>query len=609
MKPQRGAIADRDSRAAQRTSAWRLAHGCSGLTSRLVLAHVEREANANTVQEMLAALGMGELEDRLRDENSWFSFDTKLALFNAAERTLGDPHVAEHIGASALELSVGLALKRTLRALGTPTLVYSNVARANSKFNWAHELAVVDEGPGWMRMRYADVSGAGYHRHDCEYTKGLLATVPQLFGLPLARVKQTTPGLDGDTCVEFDIRWTTGTHGLKRAAIGLAAGAGVAATASALLDPALLTVVAGVLAVGELGIAARAMRFMGRRLCLLELRVREQDDAAERLLSSLEDLSSDLRLDDVLDQITAKAQTAVGGKEFVLLLADGIKMRADRRSGIPAASLPALELWAAQHQKLLLEQGAVVIDDLRTEEALVNVPLHEGMPFGSMCAAPLVFGDGLLGVLVALAHGSTVFLPGDADALSAYAAHAAIALTNAQLVDRLEHQAAEDPLTGLANRRAFYEACAVESSRTQRSSSELSIMVLDLDYFKAINDEHGHLYGDQVLVGVADALRSSIRRHDTVARMGGEEFAILMPEADADAAYQMAERVRAAIACVDIQGGSLSCSAGVVSASVAHALPSDLLDLADKALYEAKRAGRDRTATNPGTRHPATKVA
>jgi diguanylate cyclase (GGDEF)-like protein len=91
--------------------------------------------------------------------------------------------------------------------------------------------------------------------------------------------------------------------------------------------------------------------------------------------------------------------------------------------------------------------------------------------------------------------------------------------------------------------------------------------------------------------------------------MGGEEFAILMPEANADAAYEMAERVRAAIARVPIERDRLTCSAGVVSASVAHASPADLLDLADKALYEAKRSGRDRTATSRGARRATTKVA
>ncbi len=605
----RGDSEELDSQDGQVTSAWRLEHSCSGLTSQLILAHVEREGGGQAVKQMLAAAGLEGVEERLRDENSWFSYETKLALFMGAEQVLGDPDIAEHVGASALDLSVAMALKRTLRALGTPALVYGNVARANAKFNWAHELVVIDRGDGFMRMRYSDVSGAGYHPYDCAYTKGLLATVPQLFGLPLARVRQTSCGAEGAHCCEFDIRWTAGTQDLKRAAAALAVGAGALVAASALIDPALLPLAVGVFAVGEIGIAVRAMRFMARRLRLLELRVREQDDAAERLLSSLEDLSSDIRLDEVLDQITAKAQSAVGGKEFVLLLDDGGEMRADRHSGIPAATLAALEAWAEQHHKRLRERGAVVIDDLRTDAALVNVPLDERMPFGSMCAAPMVFREGLLGVLVALAHGSTVFLPGDAETLSAYAAHAAIALTNARLVDRLEHQAAEDPLTGLANRRAFYEACAAESSRMQRDGGGLSIVVLDLDHFKEINDEHGHLFGDQVLVGVADAMRSSIRRHDTVARMGGEEFAILMPDADADAAYEMAERVRGAIARIPIAHGDLSCSAGVVSEPVGEASPAELLDLADKALYEAKRAGRDRTATSRGRRRGSAVVS
>jgi diguanylate cyclase (GGDEF)-like protein len=220
------------------------------------------------------------------------------------------------------------------------------------------------------------------------------------------------------------------------------------------------------------------------------------------------------------------------------------------------------------------------------------------MPLGSMCAAPLVFRDGLLGVLAALAHGSTVFLPGDAAGLSAYAAHAAIALSNARLVNRLEHQAAEDPLTGLANQRAFHHVCAAEFSRAQRTGAEVSIVMLDLDHFKAINDAHGHLYGDRVLLGVAEALRASSRGRDAVARMGGEEFAILLPDADADSAYEIAERARCAIALVPVASAALSCSAGVATASPSDASPVDLLALADSALYEAKRHGRGRTVAS-----------
>jgi diguanylate cyclase (GGDEF)-like protein len=597
----RDEIEDTATRGAEVPSAWRRDHAGSGLTSRLILSYVEREAGGQAVERVLARAGLSDAEERLRNENCWFSYKTKLALWSAAEEVLGDLEVAQHVGAAALDLSVAMGLKRALRALGTPGFVYGNVVRANAKFNWAHELVVIDRDAGRVRLRYTDVCGVGYHHYDCDYTRGLLATVPQLFGLPPARVAHPVCGARGGPWCEFEVHWTTGMHGLRRAAVALAAGAAGLAGAGALAEPVLMPVAAGILVAGELGVAARAMSFMHRRLRVFELRVREQDDAAERLLSSLEDLSSDLRLDEVLDQITAKAQTAVGGKEFALLLADDDKMRADRHSGIPTASLDALESWAQENRESLLEDGTVVIDDLAAHPALAGLPRHARMPLGSICAAPLVFRDQLLGALAALAHGSTVFLPGDSAALSAYASHAAIALSNARLVDRLERQAAEDPLTGLANQRAFYCAYAAEVSRAQRAGSEVSIVMLDLDHFKAINDAHGHLYGDQILLAVADALRGSMRGHDTIARMGGEEFAILLPDADANAAFDIAERARSAIARVPVARRTLSCSAGVATASPADARPVDLLGLADNALYRAKRLGRDRTVTSPNT--------
>jgi diguanylate cyclase (GGDEF)-like protein len=575
---------------------WRREHAGSGLTSRLILTYVEREAGGQAIREVLESANLSEAEAQLLDENHWFSYETKLRLWSAAEEVLGDPHVAEHVGAAVLELSVAMGLKRTLRALGTPAFVYGNVARANAKFNWAHQLEVVSKDATSVRMRYVDLADVGYHRYDCEYTTGLLSTVPSLFDLPRAHVVHSVCGASGGACCEFEARWTNGTQGLTRAALAVAAGGGVLATASALAEPKLLAVAAGVLAAGELAIAARAIGFMHRRLRSLERRVAEQDDAAERLLSSLQDLSSDLRLEEVLEQITERAQTAVGGQQFALLLDDDAGMRPDRHSGIPLSSLALLASWAEAHRAPLLGQGAIVIDDLATDALLAKLPREAQAPFGSICAAPLVFRDRLLGVLVALAPGSTVFLPADVAALSAYAAHASIALSNARLVERLQRQAAEDPLTGLYNQRAFFRQCAVEFGRGERSGASVSIVMLDLDFFKKINDDHGHPYGDQILLGVADALRDSVRKQDTVARMGGEEFAMLLPETDATTAYELAERARAAIAGVPVNGNPLSCSAGVAAMSSGDTTaPLDLLELADKALYQAKHLGRDRT--------------
>ncbi|HEU4978684.1 MAG TPA: diguanylate cyclase [Solirubrobacteraceae bacterium] len=570
-------------------------HACSGLTTRLILSYVEREGGRRAVDGALARAGLTGAEAQLRDENAWFAYDDKIALWSAAEEELGDPLIARHAGASVLDFTVGMTLKRALRALGTPEFVFRNVVRANAKFNWAHRLDVLDRGGTRVRLRYLDVSGCGYHRYDCDYTGGLLATIPQLFGLPPARVTHSVCGSRGGSCCEFEVEWTAGLQHHRRAALAIGA-AGLAASAAAVAaDPGLVPFALAGLAAGELGVAARALRFTGRRLGVLEARVREQDDAADRLLSSLSDLSADLRLDEVLDKITAKAQGAIDGKQFALLLVHGGEVRADRHSGIPPASVAALERWAARNSAALLEHGAIVIDDLACDAELAALPRDRELPLGSICAAPLVSRDQLLGVLVALAHGSTVFLPGDLSALSAYAAHAAIALTNAHLVGRLEREAAEDPLTGLANPRTFQRICAAEFSRAAREGSVLAIVVLDLDHFKAINDAHGHPYGDRVLRDAGVALRGAVRPHDTVARLGGEEFALLLPATVTQDALAVAERARAAIAAIASEGRPLTASAGIASGSPHGTTAEQLLAAADGALYEAKRRGRDCT--------------
>ena len=241
------------------SSAWRREHAGSGLTSRLILTYVEREAGAQAVKRMLARAGLSDAEERLRDENYWFSYETKLALWSAAEEVLGDPEIAEHVGSAAIDLSVATGLKHSLRALGTPAFVFGNVVRANAKFNWAHELVLLQRSPGYVRMRYSDIAGVGYHRYDCDYTKGLLATVPQLFGLPPASVTHPLCGARGDGCCEFEVRWTSDTQGLRRLAVALAAGAAALAGAGALAEPVLVPVAAGALVAGELALGVRAM--------------------------------------------------------------------------------------------------------------------------------------------------------------------------------------------------------------------------------------------------------------------------------------------------------------------------------------------------------------
>jgi diguanylate cyclase (GGDEF)-like protein len=195
-----------------------------------------------------------------------------------------------------------------------------------------------------------------------------------------------------------------------------------------------------------------------------------------------------------------------------------------------------------------------------------------------------------------------MFLPHDVRALEVYASHAAIALSNARLVDQLEREAAEDPLTGLANKRSFELAYAAELNRAFRDDGSIAVVTLDVDHFKEINDRYHHGFGDQVLVAVGRAVRAAVRAYDTVARIGGDEFVVLLPGASAEQASIVAERARALIAEIDLPEGRLSCSAGVAAIKGSEVHASHILDAADAALYTAKRHGRDRTelASVPG---------
>jgi diguanylate cyclase (GGDEF)-like protein len=166
---------------------------------------------------------------------------------------------------------------------------------------------------------------------------------------------------------------------------------------------------------------------------------------------------------------------------------------------------------------------------------------------------------------------------------------------NEQLMARLADEARTDPLTGLLNRRGFDEHAARELAHVGRTERSTALVTLDIDHFKQINDEWGHVAGDRVLVHLARVLASESRELDVAARLGGEEFAVLMPGSDHALAEAFAERVRAALAA----GSGAELPAVRVSAGVvATTGPTDLqamLEQVDRALYAAKRGGRDRT--------------
>jgi diguanylate cyclase (GGDEF)-like protein/PAS domain S-box-containing protein len=214
----------------------------------------------------------------------------------------------------------------------------------------------------------------------------------------------------------------------------------------------------------------------------------------------------------------------------------------------------------------------------------------------SVCA-PLWVGGRVWGALAAGSSEPNAFTAPDEGRLAGFAELAAIAVANAEARAELARLADTDPLTELPNRRAFTARLEGEVQRARRHGHLLSLAILDIDDFKVINDTHGHEVGDEVLAEVGRRLATTCRSGELVARVGGEEFAWILPQVDAAGALAAIERGRKAIAGIEVEGVSgVTCSVGLCDLALAGN-PDELLRRADRALYRAKAAGRDRVET------------
>ena len=209
--------------------------------------------------------------------------------------------------------------------------------------------------------------------------------------------------------------------------------------------------------------------------------------------------------------------------------------------------------------------------------------------------APVTADDETIGVAVGEWCGSDdASMPSlTVKAFAQSAMHTALASRNAALLDEVERLATRDGLTGLANRRLFEESLERETARSRRLGTPLSLLILDVDHFKQINDTYGHPAGDAVLREIGNAIAGSTKAFDVAARYGGDEFVVLLPGCNAVDASSVASRVRAEVAH-QVSDAPVTVSVGVATMPD-NALDSErLVAAADGALYEAKRAGRDR---------------
>jgi diguanylate cyclase (GGDEF)-like protein len=219
---------------------------------------------------------------------------------------------------------------------------------------------------------------------------------------------------------------------------------------------------------------------------------------------------------------------------------------------------------------------------------------------GSLASVPISYQDTLLGVLTGTRERDAI---GDVHVklLCAIADNAALAIRNAQLFERMRLLSTQDELTGLANRRLLRTYLDREVDHARRFHKSFSLLVIDIDHFKYLNDRHGHPVGDAALRETAKLLTGHVRKVDLVARVGGEEFMVLLPRTDTQAAALVAEKLRNAFSQhafaggADQPSGALTVSIGVSELYTADDEHGDsLVARADLALYAAKRAGRNR---------------
>jgi two-component system, cell cycle response regulator len=225
--------------------------------------------------------------------------------------------------------------------------------------------------------------------------------------------------------------------------------------------------------------------------------------------------------------------------------------------------------------------------------------------YDSVLLVPLQLKGEALGALLFAARKDEYFSKTARKMIEVTAVQAAASLKNARMVDQLEQLATTDGLTGLVNHRTFHEIFASEIERASRHPAAISLLLVDVDFFKKFNDEYGHPIGDFVLREIASVLRRVVRKVDTVARYGGEEFAVVLVNTSSIGASQMAARIVQEVSRSRFQHQGLTLhvtvSVGVTTFPDDSLVKEELIEFADRALYESKEKGRNRsTIYHPG---------
>jgi diguanylate cyclase (GGDEF)-like protein len=325
----------------------------------------------------------------------------------------------------------------------------------------------------------------------------------------------------------------------------------------------------------------------------------------ELLLQVSKAVSGTLDLPEQLQELGKEVCARLGISEFSVLLLDETshQLVVEAVAGDALAAVRGLRLHLGEGVtgEVAAKGQTIYVPDVTKDSRYLHYKGH-WRTTGSFLAVPLRTKGRILGVMNLNRRGVDAFSAQETRLVEAIAAQAALAIANARLYQQTLELSFTDPLTAVANRRQLFLRLDQEFSRSVRFGDPLSLLMMDLDLFKQINDKYGHTVGDGVLRGVAQVLRRNVRKIDIVSRYGGEEFCIALPRVGKPEALEVAEKLRRAVGAAPLPSPEgvgplrVTISVGVATLGIDADDVAGLIEKADAALYEAKRQGRDRVA-------------
>jgi len=328
---------------------------------------------------------------------------------------------------------------------------------------------------------------------------------------------------------------------------------------------------------------------------------RHRAEEAETVREAVSAVSSALELNWVLDQIIKNLEKVVPFDSCAVFLQEGDKLRIVAARGFPD---PGKVLG----QSFTID-NPLTLDAFRTGKAIILAdaatdPRYAGWGDSDhvhgWMGVPLFARGAITGLLTIDSRTIGAYSPADANLAQAFANQAAIAIENARLFEKVQHLAITDPLTGLYNRRHFFEMARREFYRARRYGASMALMMLDVDDLKLVNDTYGHMIGDQLVEFIGSQCRSQLRQVDIPARYAGDEFIIALPETNLEGAIQVAQRIREHSSAGFIAEGQnlvpTSVTIGVSEMDSSCFSLETLINRADQAMYAAKQAGKNRVS-------------